>query len=282
MELISENKCFGGTVGTYKHNARTTSCEMTFTVFTPSQAMDGPVPALTYLAGLTCTPETFTTKAGAFHMAAELGLMLILPDTSPRGEHVPDEAEAWDFGKGAGFYLNATQEPWNENYQMERYVTEELYDLILTSFPVSPEKQGIFGHSMGGHGALTLYLKNQDKYKSVSAFAPIVAPSECPWGHKALGNYLGQDRDTWKNYDACLLMENLGDASARSEILIDQGLSDQFLEEQLHPHLFEQACDKVSQTLTLRRHKGYDHGYFFIQTFMDDHLQHHAEILKKV
>lgn len=215
-------------------------------------------------------------------MAAELGLMLILPDTSPRGEHVPDEAEAWDFGKGAGFYLNATQEPWNENYQMERYVTEELYDLILTSFPVSPEKQGIFGHSMGGHGALTLYLKNQDKYKSVSAFAPIVAPSECPWGHKALGNYLGQDRDTWGNYDACRLMENLGDASARSEILIDQGLSDQFLEEQLHPHLFEQACDKVGQTLTLRRHKGYDHGYFFIQTFMDDHLQHHAEILKKV
>lgn len=282
MELISENKCFGGTVGTYKHNARTTSCEMTFTVFTPSQAMDGPVPALTYLAGLTCTPETFTTKAGAFHMAAELGLMLILPDTSPRGEHVPDEAEAWDFGKGAGFYLNATQEPWNENYQMERYVTEEFYDLILTSFPVSPEKQGIFGHSMGGHGALTLYLKNQDKYKSVSAFAPIVAPSECPWGHKALGNYLGQDRDTWGNYDACRLMENLGDASARSEILIDQGLSDQFLEEQLHPHLFEQACDKVGQTLTLRRHKGYDHGYFFIQTFMDDHLQHHAEILKKV
>ena len=280
MELISENKSFGGTVRSYKHAAQTTNCDMTFTIFTPPQASDGPVPALTYLAGLTCTPDTFATKAGAFKKAAELGLMLVMPDTSPRGDDVPDEADAWDFGKGAGFYVSATQEPWTTNYQMECYVSEELYDLILQNFPTIAAKQGIFGHSMGGHGALTLYLKNQDKYKSVSAFAPISAPSECPWGHKALGAYLGQDRANWANYDASLLMKSLGDASARSEILIDQGLSDQFLDEQLHPHMFEEACSKLGQRLNLRRHVGYDHGYYFIQTFVDDHLEHHARILK--
>ena len=280
MDLISENVCFGGTVGTYSHDAKTTNCTMNFSVFTPPQASDGPVPALTYLAGLTCTPETFATKAGAYRKAAELGVMLVMPDTSPRGDDIPDEADAWDFGIGAGFYLSATEEPWVKNYQMERYVTDELYKLILANFPVDGSKQGIFGHSMGGHGALTLYLKNQDKYKSVSAFAPICAPSECPWGHKALGNYLGQDRASWANYDASLLMESLGDASKRPEILIDQGLSDQFLEEQLHPHKFEDACSKAGQRLNLRRHAGYDHGYFFIQTFVDDHLEHHARILK--
>jgi len=280
MELIAEHKCFDGMVGSYRHHARSTRCEMDFMVFTPPQAMDGPVPALTYLAGLTCTPETFATKAGAFAMAAKLGLMLIMPDTSPRGSHVPDEEDAWDFGKGAGFYLNATEEPWRENYQMETYITEELYDLIQTSLPVIAEKQGIFGHSMGGHGALTLYLKNQDKYKSVSAFAPIVSPCQCPWGHKALGQYLGQDQKAWGQYDACHLMEQLGDATSRAEILIDQGMGDAFLKEQLHPHLFEQACAKVKQKLTLRRHEDYDHGYYFIQSFMDDHLKHHAGILK--
>ena len=280
MDLISENQCFGGKVATYKHSASTTSCDMTFTVFIPPQASNGPVPALTYLAGLTCTPETFATKAGAMKKAAELGIMLVMPDTSPRGDDVPDEADAWDFGKGAGFYLSATEEPWSKNYQMERYISEELYKLILTNFPVDAKRQGIFGHSMGGHGALTLYLKNQDKYKSVSAFAPICAPSECPWGHKALGNYLGQDRANWLNYDASLLMQSLGDGSKRPEILIDQGLSDQFLEEQLHPHKFEEACSKAGQRLNLRRHVGYDHGYYFIQTFVDDHLEHHANILK--
>lgn len=282
MDLISENVCFGGTVASYSHDAKTTNCTMTFSVFTPQQASDGPVPALTYLAGLTCTPETFATKAGAMRKAAELGVMLVMPDTSPRGDGVPDEADAWDFGKGAGFYLSATEAPWSKNYQMERYITEELYSLILANFPVDAKKQGIFGHSMGGHGALTLYLKNQDKYKSVSAFAPICAPNECPWGHKALGQYLGQDRANWANYDASLLMESLGDASKRPEILIDQGLSDQFLEEQLHPHLFEDACRKAGQRLNLRRHVGYDHGYYFIQTFVDDHLEHHAHILKSV
>lgn len=280
MELISENICFGGTVATYSHDASTTNCAMTFTVFTPPQASEAPVPVLTYLAGLTCTPETFTTKAGAFKKAAELGLMLVMPDTSPRGDDVPDEADAWDFGKGAGFYLSASEQPWVKNYQMERYISEELYDLILANFPADASKQGIFGHSMGGHGALTLYLKNQDKYKSVSAFAPITAPSECPWGHKALGRYLGQDRTSWANYDASLLMKSLGDASARPGILIDQGLSDQFLAEQLHPHMFEAACSAVGQKLNLRRHVGYDHGYYFIQTFVDDHLEHHASILK--
>ena len=279
MELLSENKCYEGTVQTYSHDASTTNCKMTFTIFIPPQASEGPVPALTYLAGLTCTPETFITKAGAFQMASALGLILIAPDTSPRGDDVPDEADAWDFGKGAGFYVSATEDPWKNNYQMERYITQELYDLVIDNFPVDPDKQGIFGHSMGGHGALTLYLKNQDKYQSVSAFAPICAPSECPWGHKALGNYLGPDRANWANNDATLLMKELNGAKGRPEILIDQGLSDTFLEEQLHPHLVEAACEEVGQKLTLRRHEGYDHGYFFIQTFMGDHLRHHARVL---
>jgi len=212
-------------------------------------------------------------------MATELGLILIAPDTSPRGEHVPDE-EGWDFGKGAGFYVDATQEPWDKNYNMYSYITHELYNLVLDNFPVDQGKVGIFGHSMGGHGALTIYLKNKDKFKSVSAFAPIVSPTNCPWGHKALGKYIGEDRTLWADHDASLLMKAGGDASNAPEILIDQGLGDPFLEGQLKPELFEDACLAVNQQLTLRRHPGYDHGYFFISTFMEDHLKHHMAILR--
>lgn len=278
MELKSSHKCFGGTLSYYSHAAQTTECDMAFSIFVPKQAETGKCPALYYLAGLTCTEDNFTTKAGAYKKASELGLILIAPDTSPRGDHVPDE-EGWDFGKGAGFYVDATEEPWNVNYNMYSYITDELYNLILKNFAVDKDRIGIFGHSMGGHGALTIYLKNKDKYKSVSAFAPIVSPMNCPWGHKALGKYIGEDSKAQANYDACALVLSDGDASGEELILIDQGLDDPFLESQLMPELFEQACEKVSQKLTLRRHSGYDHGYFFISTFMDDHLIHHASIL---
>jgi len=205
-------------------------------------------------------------------------LVLVAPDTSPRGDHAPDE-EVWDFAKGAGFYVDATENPWDNNYQMYSYITQELNNLIVENFQVDAARQGIFGHSMGGHGALTIYLKNQDIYKSVSAFAPIVAPSQCPWGHKALGNYLGGNPALWAEHDAVALMKKYGNAASRPMILIDQGLDDPFLEEQLKPHLFEEACAAVGQKLDLRRHAGYDHGYFFIQTFMEDHIRHHSEML---
>ncbi len=279
MELKSSHKCFGGTLSYYSHAAKTTDCEMSFSIFLPEQAESGKCATVYYLAGLTCTEDNFTTKAGAYRRAAELGLILIAPDTSPRGDAVPDE-EGWDFGKGAGFYVDATEEPWAKNYNMYSYITDELYTLALKNFPVDGERIGIFGHSMGGHGALTIYLKNRDKYKSVSAFAPIVSPMECPWGHKALGKYIGENRESWATYDACALIRAGGDASSSPKILVDQGLADPFLESQLMPELFENACDEVSQALSLRRHAGYDHGYFFIATFMDDHLKHHAEILK--
>ena len=279
MELKSSHKCFGGVINYYSHTANTTQCEMTFSVFLPPQAQEGDCPTLYYLAGLTCTEDNFTTKAGAYQKASELGLILIAPDTSPRGDQVPDE-DGWDFGKGAGFYVDATQEPWDKNYNMYSYITEELYNLALDNFAIDRDRIGIFGHSMGGHGALTIYLKNKDKYKSVSAFAPIVSPMNCPWGHKALGNYIGNDQENWANYDACALILNGGDVSVAKTILIDQGLSDPFLESQLMPELFEKACSEVSQKLTVRRHAGYDHGYFFISTFMDDHLDHHANNLR--
>jgi len=278
MELKSEHKCHGGMLSYYSHPAETVGCEMNFTVFLPAQAKGGKCPAVYYLAGLTCTEDNFTAKAGAYKMAAEQGLILIAPDTSPRGDHVPDE-EGWDFGKGAGFYVDATEAPWNQNYNMYSYITDELYKLALDNFPIDQKRIGIFGHSMGGHGALTIFLKNRDKYKSVSAFAPIVSPLHCPWGHKALGKYIGEDREAQANYDACALLMAAGDASANPEILIDQGLGDPFLESQLMPERFEEACAKVNQKLTLRRHDGYDHGYFFISTFMEDHLIHHAKIL---
>ena len=279
FEVISQHRCFDGVVGFYRHDSRSTSSPMRFSVFAPPQARSGPVPVLYYLAGLTCTEETFMIKAGAQRVAAELGLMLVAPDTSPRGLNLPGESESWDFGVAAGFYVDATQEPWAKNYRMYSYVTQELRSIIETQFAADPQRTGVFGHSMGGHGALTLFFRNPDIYRSVSAFAPIVAPSQCPWGQKAFSGYLGADKSQWSAHDATELVSRVKDAPSRPHILIDQGLADQFLEKQLHPHLFEEAARKVGYPVTLRRHEGYDHGYYFISTFMEDHLIHHAKIL---
>lgn len=279
MEILSEHAAFGGKVGFYRHASTATHCDMQFAVFTPPQASDGPVPVLTWLAGLTCTEETFMIKAGAQRVAAELGLMLVAPDTSPRGEGVPDDPqEAYDFGLGAGFYLNATQSPWRQHYHMYDYVTAELPALIASEFPADTGRQGIFGHSMGGHGALTLGLRNPQTYRSISAFAPICSPMNCPWGHKALGNYLGDDREAWREYDATEIVKSLRDVPADT-LLVDQGLADQFLGKELNPELFEAACAARGVKLELRRHEGYDHGYYFIASFVEDHLRHHASIL---
>ncbi|MCG8490026.1 MAG: S-formylglutathione hydrolase [Sneathiellales bacterium] len=276
METVSEQRCFGGVQGFYSHTSAETKTGMRFAVFQPPQAKDSPVPVLYYLAGLTCTEETATIKAGAQRLAAEYGLMLVMPDTSPRGAGIDGEDVDWDFGTGAGFYLDATEVPWSENYRMYSYITRELPELIAENFPVKSGTAGIFGHSMGGHGALTIALKNPDQFKSVSAFAPICAPGQCPWGEKALGNYLGEDRSNWASYDATELVKQ---RATDQHILIDQGADDQFLEQELHPHLFEKACKASGQALTLRFHEGYDHSYYFIQTFMADHLTHHAKIL---
>jgi len=278
FNLVSETTCFGGKQATCEHQSDTLSCTMRFSVFVPPQATEGPVPVLWYLSGLTCTEENATVKAGFQRVAAALGLMIICPDTSPRGKHVPDH-DAYDFGKGAGFYVNATEQPWNKNYRMYDYVVNELPALVKEGFPADMGRQGIFGHSMGGHGALTIWAKNRDTYKSVSAFAPIVSPMNCPWGEKALAGYLGDDQGTWANYDACSLMEKYG--ASDTKILIDQGRDDPFLMEQLKPALFEAACKKAGQALSLRLHEGYDHSYFFISSFMEDHLRHHAEALSK-
>lgn len=280
METLSQHECFGGRVGFHRHASEANKCDMQFAVFVPPQAEEGPVPVVTYLAGLTCTEETFMIKAGAQRVAAELGIMLVAPDTSPRGEDVPDDPEgAWDFGLGAGFYLNATNPPWDRHYHMYDYVTGELPQILAAGFPVDAERQGITGHSMGGHGALTIGLKNPDVYRSISAFAPICSPINCPWGQKALSNYLGEDRSAWRAYDATELAGSV-DARPGARILIDQGLDDQFLEQELHPHLFDAACADAGVDLELRRHAGYDHGYYFIASFIEDHLRHHAGILK--
>lgn len=281
METISENVCFGGKVGTYRHRSAANDCDMQFSVYQPPQAASGAVPVVTYLAGLTCTEETFMIKSGAQRIAAELGLMLVAPDTSPRGDGVPDDPDqAYDFGLGAGFYLNATEAPWRQNFQMYDYITRDLPEVLFANFSAASDRQGITGHSMGGHGALTVGLKNPQTYQSISAFAPICSPSNCPWGQKALGNYLGPDQSFWTEYDATELINSL-DAKPGHKILIDQGTADQFLEQELHPHLFEAACEEKGVALELRRQDGYDHGYYFISSFMEDHLRFHADILKR-
>jgi S-formylglutathione hydrolase len=280
FETVSKHRCFGGTVGFYKHASAVNNCTMKFAVYTPPQAERGKVPVLYYLAGLTCTEETFQIKAGAQRRAAELGLMLVSPDTSPRGVPLPGDSDAYDFGVGAGFYLDATQEPWSRHYKMYSYVTSELPALIDANFPVDGGRQGIFGHSMGGHGALSIGLKNPGgRYRSISAFAPIVAPKQVPWGQKAFNGYLGPDGGQWDEYDSSLLVRKVKDPERRPQILIDQGLADQFLEQQLRPHLFEEAARDVGYPINLRRQPGYDHGYYFISSFIDDHLRHHARIL---
>ena len=279
MELLSQHACFGGQQQFYQHNSKQIGLPMKFSVFLPAQAAHQAVPAVMYLAGLTCNEETFMTKAGAQRVAAELGLALIAPDTSPRGANVPGESESWDFGVGAGFYLDATQAPWAAHWRMESYIIQELLPLITTTLPIDAKRLGISGHSMGGHGALTLALKHPALFKSVSAFAPICAPTQCPWGRKAFAGYLGADKSSWAAHDATALMEPLTAAPYPSGILIDQGLADKFLAEQLMPELFESACIKAGQPITLRRHAGYDHGYYFVASFMADHLRHHAKQL---
>ncbi len=282
MKKIESHVCFGGTLSVWEHRSAVLKSVMRFSVFLPQQAELSPVPFVTFLAGLTCTHENFTAKAGAYKSAAEQGLAVIAPDTSPRGEGVPDDAGSYDFGLGAGFYINATQAPWAEYYQMESYIVKELNELVCREFPLTKECQGVMGHSMGGHGALTLSLKYPDQYKSVSAFSPIVAPAQVPWGKKAFAGYLGKDQEVWKKHDASALMLQVKNSENKAEILIDQGLDDQFLEEQLKPHIFEEACKKAEQKLMLRKHEGYDHSYYFIQSFIEDHILHHAKILNSL
>ncbi|MDN5541078.1 MAG: S-formylglutathione hydrolase [Acinetobacter sp.] len=273
MELVQSNRSFDGEQRIYRFNSISLQGESKFGIYLPAQALAGQAcPTLFYLAGLTCTEETFAIKAHAQRLAAQLGLILVTPDTSPRGEQVA-QGDHWDIGQGAGFYINATQAPWAKHFQMESYVAEELYDLVIQQFSVQAERIGIFGHSMGGHGALTLALKYPEKFKSVSAFAPICAPSQCPWGEKAFSNYLGSDQAEWLKHDATALVQTK--TAHFADILIDQGLSDQFYS-QLNPALFQQACQAAGQPLTLREHAGYDHGYYFILSFIDDHLQFHA------
>jgi S-formylglutathione hydrolase len=282
LEMVSEHACFGGVQRFYQHASTTIGLPMRFSVFLPPQALQGAaakVPALVYLAGLTCNEETFVTKGGAQRVAAELGLALIAPDTSPRGANLPGDSESWDFGVGAGFYLDATQAPWAQHYRMESYITSELLDVVAQALPIDTQRLGLFGHSMGGHGALSLALKHPQLFKSVSAFAPICAPTQSPWGHKAFTGYLGADPTTWAAHDSSALMAARSTALFPQGILIDQGLADKFLPSQLFPDTFEAACQKAGQPLTLRRHAGYDHGYYFIATFMADHLAHHAKAL---
>jgi S-formylglutathione hydrolase len=278
VELVSKHKSFNGTQYFYKHQSSSTSLPMTFSVYEPPQAKTRKVPVLFYLAGLTCTDETFMIKGGAQRYAAEHGIMLVSPDTSPRRTGIRGAAESWDFGHGAGFYIDATQQPWASYFRMESYVVHELRNIIIENFAALPDRIGVFGHSMGGHGALTLALKHPDIYKSVSAFAPITAPSHCPWGRKAFSNYLGSDTTVWAQHDASALMRERKTPFPQG-ILIDQGLDDEFLETELLPHHFEAACWAADQPLTLRRHAGYDHNYYFISTFMQDHVQWHAAIL---
>jgi len=277
IETLSETNCFGGRIGFYRHASSSNNCDMQFSVYVPPQAANGKVPVLTFLSGLTCTEENFMVKSGAQRVAAELGLMLVSPDTSPRGEGVPDDPDDdYDFGLAAGFYLNATQEPWSQHYHMYDYVTRELPDIIFSKFPGDVDRHGLTGHSMGGHGALTIGLRNPDRYRSLSAFAPICTTLNSPWGQKALGYYMGSDTSTWHDYDACEVARKVSDPSIYDRILVDQGADDPFLREQLRPELLQAACGESGLPLELRVHDGYDHGYYFISTFIEDHLQHHA------
>ncbi len=272
----SEQQCFGGTIGTYAHLSVEIGAEMRFSVYAPPQARAERLPALYYLAGLTCTEETFMVKAGALRLAADLGLLLVAPDTSPRGLGLPGEDDSWDFGSGAGFYIDAEADPWRRNYRMYSYVARELPDLVEQRFPARADRRGIFGHSMGGHGALVVALRNPDRYHSLSAFAPICNPAAVPWGQKAFSHYLGPDRQRWNQWDSTLLMRS---KPYPGDILVDQGLSDQFLDRELRPDALEAAAAAAGQSLTLRRQPGYDHSYWFIQTFMADHMQWHADRL---
>ena len=279
LNLKSQYRCFDGTVAYYSHPSASCDCEMNFAVYLPPQAESQSVPILYYLSGLTCTEENFTTKAGAQRYAAELGIMLVAPDTSPRHTDIPGEDDAWDLGSGAGFYVDATESPWQKHYQMYSYVTRELPELIAANFPVKSNRQSIMGHSMGGHGALICALKNPQQYLSVSAFAPIAAPMNCPWGEKSFTAYLGSNRENWLLYDASKLVEQ---TQLNSTILIDQGTEDQFYHQgQLLPEHFQAACDRVGQKVNLRWQQGYDHSYFTISTFIKDHMQHHAAYLNK-
>jgi S-formylglutathione hydrolase len=281
LTTLSEHACFGGVQGFYSHQSDSIGLPMRFAVYAPPQAKTTRVPVLFYLAGLTCTEETFAIKAGAQRVAAELGLMLVCPDTSPRKTGIEGAATDWDFGEGAGFYIDATESPWHQYFQMERYIVDELRQLVIANFAADEKRIGIFGHSMGGHGALTLAFKHPQIFKSVSAFAPISAPSQCAWGEKAFSRYLGSDKSRWAAHDACQLIEQKA-AHFANGILVDQGRADKFLtEQQLRPDLLEAACQAAGQPLTLRYHDGYDHGYYFIASLMEAHLRFHYQRLTK-
>jgi S-formylglutathione hydrolase len=277
LTTLKQHRCFGGIQGVYRHESSATGTAMEFSVYEPPQAARGPVPVLFWLSGLTCTWANFTEKAGAQRYAARAGLMIVAPDTSPRTTDFPGEHDAYDFGSGAGFYVDASAEPWARNYRMYTYVTAELPALVNANFPTEAERQGVFGHSMGGHGALICALKNPQKYQSLSAFAPISSPTRCPWGEKALSGYLGAERDTWRAYDATLLA---AESAWRSEVLVDQGTGDDFLHEQLKPHLLQEAFAAAGIPLTLRYQSGYDHSYYFMASFIGEHIAHHARLLK--
>jgi len=276
VEQLSRVQSFGGTVEVYQHASLETKTPMRFSVFVPPQATTKKVPVLYWLSGLTCTEENFMAKAGAQQWAAEKGIMLVAPDTSPRGAGVPGESDSWDFGVGAGFYVNATEAAWSKNYRMYDYVVKELPSIVNERYNMLTEKVGIFGHSMGGHGALVIGFREEERYQSISAFAPIGAPSQCPWGEKAFTNYLGKNRETWKAYDASQL---IGKVKNQRPVLVDQGRADKFLETQLMPQALQEAADAAGYPLELRIHDGYDHSYYFIATFIRDHLEHHAKFL---
>jgi S-formylglutathione hydrolase len=277
FETVSQARCFNGTQFVFRHVSRETNTPMRLAAFVPPQAGDAKLPVVWFLSGLTCTEENFTVKAGAQRVASELGLILVAPDTSPRGEGVPDDAQgAYDFGLGAGFYVDATEAPWAKHYRMRSYIERELPALVAENLPADMNRQGITGHSMGGHGALTIALRNPDRFKAVSAFAPIASPLNCPWGEKALSGYIGSDRSAWRDYDACALIEG---GARLPDLLVDQGTADSFLDSQLKPGLLEEACARAGQPLTLRRQEGYDHSYFFIASFIEDHLRWHARRL---